>query len=87
MITEAGDLEVDFAWLHSYVSLEISPFFTHGSEHKQRRDIERRRLLAPTKWTVIEATDADLQSPAAFAPIIQLLKRLTTREEFGQLTG
>jgi hypothetical protein len=76
VITEAGDIEVDFAWLHSYVCLEVSPFFTHGSEHKQQRDIERRQLLAPTRWTLVEVTDADLQSPAAFERIVQLLKQL-----------
>jgi hypothetical protein len=74
LITEAGDLEVDFAWPHSYASLAISPFFTHGSEKKQQRDMERRRLLAPTAWTMIEATDSDLRSPDAFAPIVVELK-------------
>jgi hypothetical protein len=76
VITEAGDIEVDFAWIHSYVCLEVSPFFTHGSEHKQQRDIERRQFLAPTRWTLIEVTDADLKSPAAFERIVQLLKPL-----------
>jgi hypothetical protein len=75
-IAEADDLEVDFAWELSYVSLEVSPFFTHGSEAKQKRDIERRRLLAPTQWIVIEATDADIENEAAFAPVVALLRRL-----------
>jgi hypothetical protein len=75
-ISEAGDLEIDFAWMNSHVGLEVSPFFTHGSEITQQRDIERRRLLAPTKWNVIEVTDEGLESPSAFAPTIVLLKRL-----------
>jgi hypothetical protein len=75
-IAEADDLEVDFAWELSYVSLEVSPFFTHGSEAKQKRDIERRRLLAPTQWIVIEATDADIENEASFAPVVALLRRL-----------
>ena len=82
LITEAGGLEVDFAWPHSYVSLDISPFFTHGSEKKQQRDMERRRILAPTAWTMIEATDSDLISPEAFAPIIEELKCLITRDRY-----
>jgi hypothetical protein len=82
LITEAGDLEVDFAWPHSYVSLDISPFFTHGSEKKQQRDMERRRLLAPTAWTMIEATDSDLRSPEAFTPIVVELKYLLSRDRY-----
>jgi Transcriptional regulator, AbiEi antitoxin len=76
LIAEAGDLEVDIAWAWSYVSLEISPFHTHGSEEKQRRDMERRRLLAPTRWTVIEVGDADIETRETFAPIIKLLQTL-----------
>lgn len=80
LIAEAGGLEVDFAWPHSYVSLDISPFFTHGSEKKQQRDMERRRLLAPTAWTMIEATDSDLASPDTFAAIVEELKYLLSRD-------
>lgn len=76
LIAEADDLEVDFAWINSYVGLEVSPFFTHSSEKKQRRDNERRHILLPTRWNVVEVTDSDLESPKAFAPTIALLKEL-----------
>lgn len=76
LIAEADSLEVDFAWINSYVGLEVSPFFTHSSEKKQRRDNERRHILLPTRWNVVEVTDSDLESPKAFAPTIALLKEL-----------
>ena len=85
-IDEAEGLEVDFAWINSYASLEISPFFTHGSEKKQHRDVQRRQLLGPTRWTVIEADDADLKSPATFARIINLLRQVMAKAnaEYGK---
>jgi Transcriptional regulator, AbiEi antitoxin len=76
VIAEAGDLEVDIAWPTAFLILEISPFHTHGSEAKQRRDIERRRLLAPTRWTAIEVGDADIASKAAFRATIALIRRM-----------
>lgn len=78
-IDEAEGLEVDFAWINSYAGLEISPFFTHGSKAKQHRDVQRRQLLGPTRWTVIEADDADLKSPATFTRIIQLMQQVMER--------
>jgi very-short-patch-repair endonuclease len=77
-VPEADDIEVDFGWLAPRVGLEVSPFYTHGSQRTQARDMERRRLLAVAKWTVIEATDADLVSFEAFQTIAKSLKALVT---------
>ncbi len=67
-------VEVDFAWVEVKVVLEVSPFFTHGSRAAQERDVIRRRLLIQAGWTVIEATDADLVSAAAFERVLLLLR-------------
>ena len=66
-------VEVDFAWPEWKVALEVSPFFTHGSRAKQERDAQRRRLLVEAGWRIIEATDTDLASPAAFHRTISAL--------------
>lgn len=65
--------ELDFAWPHVRVGLEVSPFFTHGSEKTQLRDLEKRRALKSVGWTIIEATDPDLVSFKTFAVVVQLL--------------
>ena len=72
-------VEVDFGWPGFLIALEISPFFTHGSELKQKRDAERRRILQKAGWWVIEATDEHLVSALAFAPIIADLLALIHR--------
>ena len=72
-------VEVDVAWPDSRVALEISPFFTHGSERTQRRDMQRRVFLQESRWSLVEATDEHLESARAFAPILEsvaLLLRL-----------
>ena len=63
-------IEIDFGWPEFKIALEISPFFTHGSELAQRRDAQRRRLLQKVGWRVIEATDEHLGSATAFASIV-----------------
>ena len=68
-------IEVDFAWPDAKVALEVSPFFTHGSEAAQRRDVERRRVLAAEQWRTIEATDPDLVDEAAFRRCAGLIRR------------
>jgi very-short-patch-repair endonuclease len=75
-VSEADDVEVDFGWPALRVALEVSPFYTHGSERTQARDMERRRQLVMAKWTVVEATDADLVSFDAFQSIAKNLKTL-----------
>lgn len=69
-------IEVDFAWPRFKIGLEVSPFFTHGSEVTQQRDAERRRILQTAGWRVIEATDTHLAGEAAFAPIVADLRSL-----------
>jgi Transcriptional regulator, AbiEi antitoxin len=69
-------VEVDFAWDAFRVALEVSPFFTHGSAVTQKRDAERRRILQPAGWRVIEAGDDHLAHARAFAPIIVDLRAL-----------
>ncbi len=73
---EGIEVEVDFGWPDDRVALEVSPFYTHGSAAKQERDMERRRLLALAGWHLIEATDVDLRSFAAFAPVAADLRAL-----------
>lgn len=77
VILEAGGVEADFAWpCHRFV-LEVSPFYTHGSEETQRRDMIRRRKLLAAGWLVFEVTDADLVSKHTFAlAIAHLLQSL-----------
>jgi hypothetical protein len=88
VIAEADDLEVDFAWECARVALEYSPFFTHGSERSQARDMERRRLAALAGWTILEATDAHGVSFAAFRPITETLRVLLGRaSEFGHIAS
>ncbi len=72
-------VEVDFGWPEFRIALEISPFFTHGSEHTQRRDAQRRRILQKAGWWVIEATDEQLLCASSFAPIIVDLLALMRR--------
>ena len=75
-----GDpVEVDFAWPHAKVALEVSPFFTHGSRAAQDRDVVRRRLLVAQGWRIVEATDPDLESQHAFAETIVSLTDLLNR--------
>ena len=71
-------VEVDFAWTEAKIALEVSPFFTHGSRATQERDVERRRLLVPAGWRVVEATDPDLESQQAFDRVVASLTRLLT---------
>jgi very-short-patch-repair endonuclease len=73
VVHEAGGVEADFAWPSHRVVLEVSPFYTHGSEVKQRRDIIRRRKLLAAGWLVFEVTDADLVSIHTFATAIDHL--------------
>ena len=72
-------IEVDFGWPQFKIALEISPFYTHGSELKQQRDAERRRILQKAGWWVIEATDIHLVSALAFAPIIADVRALMSK--------
>lgn len=69
-------IEVDFAWVEFKVVLEVSPFFTHGSQATQERDVMRRGLLIEMGWTVVEATDSDLTGPVAFERVVRLLRQL-----------
>jgi very-short-patch-repair endonuclease len=69
-------VEVDFAWVDARVALEVSPFFTHGSKRTQERDVERRKLLTVAGWRVIEATDPNLESRRAFAPVSAAIRAL-----------
>lgn len=69
-------VEIDFAWPHAKVALEVSPFFTHGSRAAQERDAERRRLLVAQDWRIVEATDPDLESQHAFAHTVTSLADL-----------
>jgi very-short-patch-repair endonuclease len=72
-----GDtVEVDFSWTPQKVALEVSPFFTHGSRVTQERDAQRRRMLVEHGWRTIEATDADLESRAAFARTVMSLRNV-----------
>ena len=73
---DGGLIEVDFAWPHEQVALEVSPFFTHGSREKQERDVERRRSLVLQGWRTIEATDPDLESKVAFRRCASGLREL-----------
>ncbi len=76
VLLEDGEVvEVDFAWVTLKVALEVSPFFTHGSEAGQLRDVVRRRLLVRAGWTVIEASDPELVNRAAFQAVLLDLKR------------
>ena len=72
----AQRVEVDFAWPAQKVALEISPFFTHGAEAAQARDVQRRRLLVSAGWRVAEATDSDLVSRLAFGSVVVTLAGL-----------
>ena len=77
VVTTSGDLiEVDFAWPHRKVALEVSPFFTHGTRDAQERDLIRRRYLTQTGWQVVEATDPDFENRASFDPVLQTLQQL-----------
>lgn len=69
-------VEVDFAWPHAKVALEVSPFFTHGSKAAQERDAVRRRQLIGQQWRIVEATDPDLESQQAFATTVECLLHL-----------
>ena len=69
-------VEVDFAWPAARIALEVSPFYTHGSERAQRRDIERRAMLQMAGWRVVEATDEHLFDKRAFAEIIHQISAL-----------
>ncbi len=71
-----GVVEVDFAWPDAKVALDVSPFFTHGSRAAQNRDVERRRLLTAERWSTVEATDPDLESPQAFERCLVALREL-----------
>jgi hypothetical protein len=68
-------IEVDFAWVEFKIVLEVSPFFTHGSQATQERDVIRRGLLVEMGWTVVEATDSDLTGPVAFERVVRLLRQ------------
>ena len=72
-------IEVDFGWPQFKIALEISPFYTHGSERKQQRDAERRRILQKAGWRVIEATDIHLVNAIAFAPVIADIRALMSK--------
>jgi very-short-patch-repair endonuclease len=69
-------VEVDFAWPHARVALEVSPFFTHGSRAAQDRDAVRRRLLVAQQWRIVEATDPDLENQLAFARSVACIRDL-----------
>lgn len=74
--TSVGEVEVDFAWSSVKVALEISPFFTHGSQEKQRRDLNRRRALTEAGWRIIEATDEHFCDQVSFLQIIAALREV-----------
>ena len=76
LVHEAGGVEADFAWPYHRVVLEVSPFYTHGSEETQHRDMIRRRKLLAAGWLVFEVTDADLVSMQTFAIAIAHLLQL-----------
>jgi hypothetical protein len=76
LVAEAGGVEVDFAWRSHRVVLEVSPFYTHGAERTQERDMIRRRKLLAAGWLVFEVTDVDLVSKEAFALAIASLLEL-----------
>lgn len=75
-VADGETVEVDFAWPHVRVALEVSPFFTHGSRAAQERDAVRRRLLVAQDWRIVEATDPDLESRRAFARSVTCVKDL-----------
>jgi hypothetical protein len=79
VIADADDLEVDFAWSWARLGLELSPFHTHGSEEKQRRDMQRRRIATLAGWAIVEASDADLVSAKTFEPIVAMLREMLAR--------
>jgi hypothetical protein len=66
-VPEGDDVEVDFGWIDARVALEVSPFATHGSRIKQKRDAERRDQLTLAGWSIVEALDADVVGQRAFA--------------------
>jgi very-short-patch-repair endonuclease len=74
--TGFGNVEVDFVWLPQKIGLELSPFYTHGSQAQQNTDTRRRRSLVASGWRLIEATDPDLVDFAAFQPVAQTLHLL-----------
>ncbi len=74
--TAIGDVELDFAWPDQMVTLEVSPFHTHGSEAKQRRDMQRRRAISKIGWSSVEAGDADIAHLLAFTPTATSILRL-----------
>ena len=76
VVSDTKSVEVDVVWPEYVVALEISPFFTHGSEQRQRRDMERRRELVNAGFRVVEATDEHLVNQKSFAPIIETLSNL-----------
>lgn len=76
VVVGTAEIEVDFAWPHRRVALEVSPFFTHGSRQKQERDIVRRRALVRSGWSVIEATDPDLENSESFSRVLVALRPL-----------
>jgi very-short-patch-repair endonuclease len=81
-VGDRGFVEVDFGWVRHKVALEVSPFFTHGSRVTQERDAERRRLLVAQGWSIVEATDPDLEHQHAFAGCVSSLRTLLlTRHE------
>ncbi len=77
-VSRGGPVEVDFAWCRPKVALEISPFYTHGSQATQERDMVRRRLLLQAGWKVVEATHSDLIDKAAFHRIAVLLRQIVS---------
>lgn len=76
VVVGTAEIEVDFAWLDRRVALEVSPFFTHGSRQKQERDIVRRRALVKSGWSIIEATDPDLEDSESFGRVLAALRPL-----------
>jgi hypothetical protein len=87
VVAEAGGIEADFAWRSHRVVLEVSPFYTHGAERTQERDMIRRRKLLAAGWLVFEVTDADLVSKEAFAlaiaPLLELLLAPARHKDIG----
>ncbi len=74
--TSLGFFEVDFLWRGLKVILEVSPFYTHGSQEQQERDAIKRRALILAGYLIIEATDHDIQSLRAFAKTADAVKQL-----------
>lgn len=70
------DVEVDFGWPQLPVALEVNPFHTHGSRAKPARDSERRGLLVPSGWRVVEAIDDDIANEDTFTRSIAILRSL-----------